>query len=165
MVSALDLNATLLEALGAPPLPHSRGRSLLPLLTDPDGAAWEDVAFSEFCLDSQGAGGPTGPEGVVVHRMVRRGPWKLGYYWRQPSQLFNLEDDPDELSDRAADPTCADLVARLTDEVLDGWDPEWVAQEMAARRGDHAVLAAWGRQVQPPDQYRWNLRPEMDYLD
>ena len=35
VTSSLDLNATMIEALGCPALPHSRGRSLLPLLTDP----------------------------------------------------------------------------------------------------------------------------------
>ena len=165
VVSSLDLNATMLEALGAPPLPLSHGRSLLPLLADPTGAEWEDVAFSEFCLDSLGAGGPTGPEGTVIHRMVRRGPWKLCYYRGQEPQLFNLEEDPDEQRDRAADPACAGVREELTREVLDGWDPEWVAAEMAARRQDHAILAQWARSVRPPDQCRWQLLPEMDYLD
>ena len=165
VVSALDLNATILEALGAPALPHSRGRSLLPLLTEPAGAKWEDVAFSEFCLDSPGAGGPTGPEGAIVHRMVRRGPWKLCYYRGQRPQLYHLGEDPDELRDRAADPDCAGIVEKLTGEVLDGWDPDGVAEELAARRQDHPILAQWARHVQPVDQCRWDLRPEMDYLD
>ena len=64
VVSSLDLSATMLDALNAPPLPHSHGRSLLPLLRSPD-AAWEDVAISECCAD----------EGCY-HRMVRRGNWK-----------------------------------------------------------------------------------------
>lgn len=165
VVSALDLNATILAALDAPPLPRSRGRSLLPLLTEPAATAWDDVAYSEFCLDSLGAGGPTGPAGVVVHRMVRRGPWKLCYYRGQRPQLFNLDQDPDERRDRAADESCAAVRNDLTREVLNGWDPEWVAEEMAAMRRDHPLLAQWARQVRPPDQCRWDLRPEMDYLD
>ena len=45
---------------------------------------------------------------------------------------------------------------------------EWVRADvwrMEALRRDHGVLTAWGRNVRPPDQYRWDLRPEMDYLD
>ena len=28
-----------------------------------------------------------------------------------------------------------------------------------------AILCAWARQTNLPDQYRWNLRPEMNVLD
>ena len=164
VVSSLDLNATMIDALGGLVLPNSRGRSLLPLLRDPEGTPWDDVAFSEFCQDSAGSGGPFPDEGIF-QRMIRRGPWKLNYYHGQPCQLFNLAEDPRELEDRAGDPACADIVAQLTAEVLDGWDPEWIAQPMAQLRAERPILAEWGRTVRPPDQYRWDLRPEMDYLD
>ena len=103
VISALDLNATMLQALGAPPLPNSPGRSALELLRTGQGD-WEDVAFSEYALR----------EGQV-QRMVRRGPWKLVYHWRERPQLFNLAEDPHEQVDRAADPECQELVAELTD--------------------------------------------------
>jgi choline-sulfatase len=163
VTSSLDINATLLDALGCPPLPHSHGRSLLPLLTAPETAEWEDVAFSEFCLDAAGSGGPVSE--AVVQRMVRRGPWKLSYYDGQPGQLFHLEEDPRETRDRAADPDCQQVLEDLTRLVLDGWDPGWVRDEMARRRADGEILSQWGRQVRPADLCRWDLRPEMDYLD
>jgi len=164
VISALDLNATMLDALDCPPLPNSHGRSLLPLLRNPEEAEWEDVVFSEFCLDAAGAGGPS-PEEGVFQRMIRRGAWKLNYYHGQPCQLFNLEEDPREERDRADDPSCRKIVRDLKAEVLDGWDPEWVAARMAALREDRQILGAWARSVQPPDQFRWDLKPEMDYLD
>ena len=163
MTSSLDLNATMLDALECPPLPHSRGRSLLPLLEAPGAVEWEDIAFSEFCLDEAGAAGPVA--GEVVQRMVRRGPWKLNYYDGQPCQLFHLEEDPRETRDRAADPSCAGVRAELEGLVLDGWDPAWVREQMARRRAEGRILAEWGRRVQPADVCRWDLRPEMDYLD
>jgi choline-sulfatase len=162
--SGLDLNATMLDALGCPPLPQSRGRSLLPLLQSPKTAPWEDIAFSEFCLDGAGAGGPTGEHGIV-QRMVRRGDWKLNYYDTQPSQLFHLAEDPRELNDRIADPHCATIRNELLALVLDGWDPALVRQEMARHRADLPILRGWAKHVQPADTCRWNLRPEMDYLD
>jgi len=165
IVSSLDLNATMLEALNCPPLPHSRGRSLLNLLRHPETTAWEDVAFSEFCLDDAGAGGPTGTTGAIRQRMVRRGAWKLNYYHGHPCQLFNLEDDPREMHDRANDPNCKDIVEHLTQEVLDGWDPDHVAARMQAKRRDNQILSQWANKVQPPDHCRWTLLPEMDYLD
>ena len=164
VISSLDLNATMLDALGCPALPHSRGRSVLPLLADPQNAAWDDVAFSEFCQDAAGAGGPFSAEGIF-QRMIRRGPWKLNYYHGQPCQLFNLQDDPRECCDLAADPAHQETLTALKAEVLDGWDPEWIATRMAALRADQSILSAWGRTIQPPDQCRWKLDPAMDYLD
>ncbi|MGC9350349.1 MAG: sulfatase-like hydrolase/transferase, partial [Anaerolineae bacterium] len=96
--------------------------------------------------------------------MIRRGDWKLVYYHDAPPQLFNLAEDPGELADRAEDPACSDIREELTRRVLDGWDPAWIAAEMAAKDADNAVLAAWARQIRPPDRFRWNLRPEMNYL-
>lgn len=162
--SGLDINATMLDALDCPPLPHSRGRSLLPVLTSPQTAEWEDVAFSEFCQDSAGGGGPF-PEQGIAQRMVRLGDWKLNYYDGQPSQLFNMTDDPREMNDRIDDPDCADIRQQLTARVLDGWDPDQVRQEMARRRADLPVLRDWAKYTQPDDACRWDLRPEMDYLD
>ena len=164
VVSSLDFNATMLDALGCPALPNSHGRSLLPLLANPKNAEWDDVAFSEFCQDAAGAGGPFPQEGIF-QRMIRRGPWKLNYYHGQPCQLFDLQADPHEHRDLAADPAHQDILATLKAEVLDGWDPEWVAARMAALRADRSILTAWGRTVQPLDQCRWKLDPAMDYLD
>ena len=164
VISSLDLNATMLDALGCPALPHSRGRSVLPLLADPQNADWDDVAFSEFCQDAAGAGGPFSEAGIF-QRMIRRGPWKLNYYHGQPCQLFNLQDDPREHQDLAADPAHQETLAALKAEVLDGWDPDRIAARMAALRADRSILSAWGRTVQPPDQCRWKLDPAMDYLD
>ena len=153
VVSSLDLNATMLDALGAPPLPASHGRSLLPILRAED-AGWEDIAFSEYCTD----------EGCF-HRMIRRGDWKLNYYHGQEPQLFNLAEDPHELNDRACDPACRQVREALTEELLDGWDPESIAETMKIKRAEEQVLRDWTRHTEPEDQYRWPLKPEMDYLD
>ncbi|MAG36587.1 MAG: sulfatase [Dehalococcoidia bacterium] len=153
VVSALDLSATMLDALGAPPLPSSRGRSLLPLLRSED-TVWDDEAFSEMCTDDG-----------WYKRMIRSDEWKLCYYHGYEPQLFNLREDPDELHDRAQDPACRDVRKALTSRVLDGWDPEWVARQMELKRQEAALLRTWAEHTEPPDQFRWGLRPEMSYLD
>lgn len=153
VISSLDLNATMLDALDAPALPNSRGRSVLPLVQGKE-TEWEDIAFSEYCTD----------EGCY-HRMIRSGDWKLNYYHGQPPQLFNLREDPAELHDRTGDPTCREIRETLTQQVLNDWDAEAIAAKMEARRADAKILADWGRRTQPAEQYRWNLLPEMDYLD
>ena len=153
VINSLDLNATMLDALGAPALPNSRGRSLLPLLLSAD-APWDDTTFSEYCTD----------EGCF-HRMIRSGDWKLNYYHGQEPQLFNLAEDPDELLDRAQDPACRQVRERLTHAVLEGWDPEAISRKMRMKLADIKILEAWARNTQPEDQYHWALLPEMDYLD
>jgi hypothetical protein len=36
---------------------------------------------------------------------------------------------------------------------------------MNAKAADNQILRDWARHVQPPDQHRWDLKPEMNYLD
>ncbi|MCZ6634004.1 MAG: sulfatase-like hydrolase/transferase [bacterium] len=163
IISSLDLNATMIDALNCPALPHSRGRSLLSLARG-ENTDWEDIAFSEFCQDSAGGGGPFSEQGVY-QRMIRLGDWKLNYYHGQPSQLFNLKEDPDEADDKIHDPACQDIVQDLTARILDGWNPEEIKARMAFMRKDQPILTAWGRNTKPKDVIRWDLRPEMDYLD
>jgi choline-sulfatase len=154
IISSLDINATMIEALGGPPLPTSRGRSLLPLFRQPDSPDWEDIAFSEFCT-----------EDGDLQRMIRKGPWKLCYYHGQTAQLFNLKEDPREMDDRISDPGCADITAELTARVLDGWDPDLIWEKIQTKKKETRILSQWTRNVKPRDTHRWNLRPEMDYLE
>jgi choline-sulfatase len=160
VVSALDVGATMLDALGGPPLPGSPGRSLLGLVSNARPTpTWDDVAFSEYCADEYT------PDGTTFQRMIRRGPWKLVYYHGMAPQLFNLEDDPGELRDCADDPGCADVRAALTAEVLDGWNPDDIAATMAAKKAETGVLRQWARQTRPADSYRWELKGAMNRLD
>ena len=85
------------------------------------------------------------------------------YYHGFAPQLFNLSDDPHELDDRAADPSCHAVRDALTARVLDGWDPDHVRARMQVLKLE--LMEAWASRVDPPDALRWDLRPEMDYLD
>ena len=162
VIDSLDLNATMLDALDAPALPNSHGRSVLPLVRSED-AEWDDIAFSEYCTDE---GPPCGlSERSCLHRMIRYGDWKLNYYHWQPPQLFNLTEDPHELCDRAQDVKYRELREMLTQKVLEGWNPDAIAEKMTTKRADLMILSAWARHTQPGDKFRWNLLPEMDYLE
>jgi choline-sulfatase len=156
--SALDLTATMLDALGAPALPSSRGQSLLGLLTR-ETSSWESRAFAEYSSDEFGP-----PQGCY-QRMIRQDEWKLVYYYGQAPQLFNLAEDPDELTDRAGDPGCQRIRRELTARVLDGWDPEQVRAQMALKRAETQILRAWAQNTGPTEQYRWPLLPKMACLD
>ena len=154
IISSLDINATMIDALGGTALPTSRGRSLIPLFAEQESPDWEDIAFSEFCT-----------EDGSQQRMVRLGPWKLCYYHNQTSQLFNLEEDPRETNDRIADPDCREIVADLRSRVLEGWDPNNIWEKIQTKKKETGILSKWARNTRPPDTHRWNLRPEMGYLE
>jgi choline-sulfatase len=158
VVSALDVTATMIDALGAPSLPAGEGRSFLGLLTG-DDQTWEDVAFSEYCSDE------FAPEGGCYQRMIRQADWKLVCYYGQEPQLFNLAEDPHELVDLASSPACQDIRRELMDRVLEGWNPEEVVAQMAVKRAEIPILRDWARNTHPSDQYRWTLKPEMARLD
>jgi choline-sulfatase len=161
LANLIDVAATMVDALGADPLPHGRGRSLLPLARAP-ATPWHDETFCEHCTDDVPAwtgGRPT------QQRMVRQGRYKLIYYPGDAPQLFDLEVDPHERRDLAGEPQHAALRERLTARVLDGWDPEAIAASIRERRRDKNVIDAWARTVRPPDEFRWNLLPEHNRLD
>lgn len=158
VVSALDVTATLIDALGAPSLPACEGRSFLNLLTGAD-TTWEDVAFTEYCSDE------FAPEGGCYQRMVRQDEWKLVYYYGQEPQLFNLAEDPHELTDRARDPACQGIRQELEQRVLDGWNPQEIVAQMAVKKAEIEVLRDWARHTHPADHFRWTLKPEMARLD
>ncbi len=161
VANLIDLAATMIDALGAPALPHASGRSLLAVARD-GGAAWQDETYAENCTDTVPAW--TGGR-AIQQRMVRLGAHKLIYHHGEAPMLFDLDADPDELHDLAADPAHAATRDALLARVLDGWDPDAIAARIAARRADKNVIDAWARQVHPADIYRWPLAPELNRLD
>jgi choline-sulfatase len=161
IVDLLDVAATMIDAMGGPALPHGHGRSLMPVLTD-KSAPWTDEVFCEHCTDVVPAwtGGRASQQ-----RMIRSGSWKLIYSHGDAPQLFDLASDPEERNDLASDPRHAAVLERLNARVLDGWDPDFVAQRIRERRRDKDVIDAWARNVRPPDEFRWNLLPEHNRLE
>ncbi|MXY92243.1 MAG: sulfatase-like hydrolase/transferase [Caldilineaceae bacterium SB0670_bin_27] len=159
VVSAVDVAATMLDAMEAPELPNAAGRSFLSQIDGGrEAAGWDDLAFSEYCTDKFGP-----PEGAY-QRMLRREEWKYIYYHEMPAQLFNLKEDPEELVDRSEDPGCQTVVQEMQDEVLRDWDPEQVRRKMAQKRADEPLLTAWARNTGPEERYRWPMLKEMNWL-
>lgn len=97
------------------------GQSLVPALNG-DVSGLRDVVISEFAAD-----GSTGPS-----RMVRKGPWKLMWLEGVDVLLYNIEDDPNELTNRADDADCAEIRAELEAILFDGWDPETLRETIRA---------------------------------
>lgn len=90
--SLTDIAATAREIAGLPEA-NLPGRSLRQIATDPYDP--DRTGFSEY----HDGGSKTGTF------MVRWRDWKYVHYVGHPSQLFNLADDPHELTDLAAETT------------------------------------------------------------
>jgi choline-sulfatase len=74
--------------------------------------------------------------------LLRKGRWKYVHCVRYRPQLFDLEQDPEELVDRAADPACRAVLAGLQAELRRFCDPDEV--DARAKRRQAELLARYG---------------------
>ena len=159
VASGVDVTATMLELLGAPPLPGMSGRSFASQLQDPGRSEWDDLAFSEYSstLFAPGEG--------CYQRMVRKEEWKYIYFHGQPDMLFNLAKDPEELENLAEDPLLANTVSELKSILMADWSPDLVSRKMEKLGSVNSLLEKWGGNTQVQDTVRWQLEPGMNFLD
>jgi len=105
LVEIIDVFPTLLEGLGLPPSKRCLGRSLWPVLTDPERPHREAV-FSE--VDTQGTHGTMVRTERFKYAVDQDG---LGY------QLFDLETDPQEQRNLIGHPDYSTAEAELRDRL------------------------------------------------
>ena len=129
VVSLVDLVKTVCQLGGAQAGDDWDGDSLLPILND-DRAPWKDMALSEYYSHNICSG----------FTMLRLGRWKYVYHtvpadgWPAQCELYDMEADPDEFTNLAADPSQAERVARMHAAMLDelGEDPQQIEQRCRA---------------------------------
>ncbi len=73
---------------------------------------------------------------------VRVGKWKYVHYAKYGPQLFDLEQDPEETTDLAADPAHAKVLEQCRTKLYAICDPQEV--DRRARRRQAEILAANG---------------------
>ncbi|MHA1165255.1 MAG: sulfatase/phosphatase domain-containing protein, partial [Alphaproteobacteria bacterium] len=61
--------------------------------------------------------------------MIRKGPYKLIYYANYPPQLFDLEEDPEELNDLAEDENAKPILEELKGELFEICNPHAIDAE------------------------------------
>jgi len=128
-VSLIDIAPTALHALGVSSGVDLPGRSLIDLARNEDA---ERVVFSEY----HAAGSETG------QFMIRKRNWKYVAYVDERPQLFDLENDPDELNDLWHDPRHKGVIDELHAELEAICDP--VAVNARAFRDQHARIEESG---------------------
>lgn len=109
LAETIDALPTFLQALGVSGAEHRlEGRSLIPLLHG-QNPAWRDYAISEYDYAFQAPARERLGQPIDRCRMtmVRSERWKYLAYDGFRAQLFDLENDPQELNDLGADPAYA----------------------------------------------------------
>jgi choline-sulfatase len=129
-VSHVDVYPTVMECVGAD-APEAVGVSLLKKTT-------HRVVLSEYHASSSRAG----------EYMIRHGKWKYVYFVRYPDrpQLFDLENDPEELKDLGTDPKYEKTKKECHERLRGMLDPEEVDRR-AKRRQAEIVAAHGGREA------------------
>ena len=74
--------------------------------------------------------------------MLRKGQWKLIHCIGFPSELFDLETDPEELTDLAGYPAYASTLAELEGALAEILDPEAVNAQAFADQA--AMIERYG---------------------
>jgi choline-sulfatase len=147
-VSHVDVYPTVLETTGVAPTAEERGfpgRSLVAL------ARSEERDRAAFC-EYHGMGSTTGVF------MLRGGRFKYVHYVDHPPQLFDLDADPEELRDLAADPRHRAVLEDCRARLLAICDPAAVdarakrrqAELLTLNGGREAVIARGDLGFSPP---------------
>jgi arylsulfatase A-like enzyme len=105
LVSNVDLVATITELVGVEPGLPQDGRSLVPLITNPD-APWTEEALLEVHT-----GRSRSFDGI------RTGEWTYAEYANGDLELYDLTTDPDQLDNLAGDPALADIREVLANRI------------------------------------------------
>ena len=122
LAGLIDLFPTFCEVSGAPIPPSCEGSSLLPLLDAGEAAPDRDLFCESAFLGEPEAAGC----------MLRRGRWKYTYYLDGAEELYDMEEDPGEWDNLAADPARRREAADLRRAVTDFWRPEEHQGRLAA---------------------------------
>ena len=132
-VDLLDLYPTILQGAGIDPqafIDDRPGRSLLELAAGPDEP--ERIVFSEYHAAGSNTAG----------FMLRKGRWKYHYYVRFQPELFDLDNDPEELNDLASDPAHVDVLGEMEAELRRICDPE--AIDALAKHDQQEMIESFG---------------------
>lgn len=145
-VSIMDIGPTLCDFAGAPTPPRPDGISLKNRLAG-NGEQADRMIVSEFMYFQE--------EEMVPGRMLRQGKWKYMEYCgcENSSQLFNLAEDPQELTNVYAQES--EVAARFREHLRDTWPVTAIMEHYRERREHHELLAQWGKAVDVPEPERW----------
>jgi arylsulfatase A-like enzyme len=135
----MDVGPTLLDLADAEPLPMVSGRS-----------------FADLALTSRQKNPSQSNQDAIIcekhnGRMIRSGPWKYSFYLNGPEELYNLDDDPDELTNRAGSADERLRCDEFRSRVMAGWDTTRTQQVLERRSAELPFIQQWIRTVTPAE--------------
>jgi len=141
-VSLVDIFPTLMDMAGASKPDWLEGRSLMPELTGAP-SRHPDWVLSEYHSNFQNTGS----------FMLRSGKWKYIVYVGYEPQLFDVEEDPEEVRNLA--PVMAEIVRKLDEKLRGIVDYEEV--DARAKAYDRRNFVAW-RAAASDEEYNEKMR-------
>ena len=129
-VSLLDISATIPDHFGLTFQNDGPGKSLYQIADQPTDKT--RIVLSEY----HAAGAVTGAF------MLRRGQWKLIHYVEFEPELFDLAQDPEELTNLAQNPTHKAILADMAKALREICDPE--AVDAQAHQDQQDMIAGYG---------------------
>ena len=139
-VSHIDVAQTVLDYFGLPDPGTMQGRSMLAAWRDPS-ARLNDAVFMEFGRQGVESDGFGGFEPI---RCVFDGRYKLAVNLLTSDELYDVQDDPAEMTNLIDSPAHAAIRDRLHDRLLD-----WMNQTVDVFRGYHWHARPWRKDVPP----------------
>ncbi len=109
LVELVDVYPTLVELCGLPPPQHLQGKSLQPLLGNPQ-QAWKAAAFTQV------------RHGKITGRSIRTERWRYTEWdeGKQGAELYDHDNDPQEYTNLATDSKHAQTVEQLQSWLREG---------------------------------------------
>jgi len=138
--TGIDVLPTMFDVAGIEQPEKLPGRSVLPLALGRPVTGWPDYLVSQNHMAQ--AGEVDGMKPSMEGRMVRSERYKYCIYSRgmRRESLMDMEDDPGEMNDLAAEPACRDVIlkhreilARYAEEHNDALAAELLADDVKPR--------------------------------
>ena len=125
-VSLLDLTETIVDHFGAKSPNNGPGESLYHIANNsPDETR---IIFSEYHASSSVSGA----------YMIRKSNWKYIYYEGFEPELFDLENDPEEINDLSKDPKYLNILVELEKDLQNICNPKEI-NELAFKDQDKMI--------------------------
>lgn len=113
LVQNLDIAPTVLKLAGAEVPDRMQGRSLVPLLRGEEPESWREAAYYHYFE------GPPAVHRVAQHYGIRTDRYTLAHYPAHDEwELFDLDEDPEQLNSVYGDPEYADIQQRLKERLF-----------------------------------------------
>lgn len=145
-VSSIDVNATLADLVGIDSSEVAQwtdGQSLLPLVKGREPAA---PVYMEYAA-----------EGTIAPLVtIREGKWKYNHCEVDPPQLFDLDNDPDEVHNLASSPEHKEVLAGFQNKVAQRWDLSRFDAEIRESQAQRLIVY---EALRNGHYYPWDYQP------